>query len=77
MESLSDKVYAIAGVRAEIYKIVRYGRYLHFACSCHFEYCPADRYLHQFESLLELEEHSRLNFIDATVKNLVIFTVID
>lgn len=31
----------------------------------------------QLESLLEAETHSRVNFIDITAENLVIFTVID
>ena len=75
--SKCNKVYAITGDRVEIFNIVRYGRYLHSACSCHFKYCVVDRYLDQLESLLEAETHSRVNFIDITAENLVIFTVID
>ena len=71
------KVYAIAGNRPAIFGIVRYGGYLLSACSCHFDYCVVDRYLDQLEILLEAENHSRVNFIDLTVENFVIFTVID
>ena len=35
------------------------------------------RYLDQLEILLEAENYSRVNFIDLTLENLVIFTVID
>lgn len=77
MEFLFEKVYAIAGNRPAIFGIVRYGRYLLSECSSYFDYFVVDRYLDQLEILLEAENHSRVNFIDLTVENLVIFTVID
>ena len=77
MEFLFEKVYAIAVNRPAIFGIVRYGRYLLSECSSYFDYFVVDRYLDQLEILLEAENHSRVNFIDLTVENLVIFTVID
>ena len=77
MEFLFEKVYAIAGNRPAIFGIVRYGRYLLSECSSYSDYFVVDRYLDQLEILLEAENHSRVNFIDLTVENLVIFTVID
>ena len=77
MEFLFEKVYAIAVNRPAIFGIVRYGRYLLSECSSYSDYFVVDRYLDQLEILLEAENHSRVNFIDLTVENLVIFTVID
>ena len=77
MESLHEKFDAVAGNRTSTFDIVRYGRYLHSTCSCHFNYCVVDRYLDQLEILLEAENYSRVNFIDLTLESLVIFTVID
>lgn len=77
MEFLFEKVYAIAVNRPAIFGIVRYGRYLLSESSSYFDYFVVDQYLDQLEILLKAENHSRVNFIDLTVENLVIFTVID
>ena len=77
MEFLFEKVYTIAVNRPAIFGIVRYGRYLLSESSSYFDYFVVDQYLDQLEILLKAENHSRVNFIDLTVENLVIFTVID
>lgn len=81
MESLFEKVYAVAADKSQILDVYSIGKHIHDSLDCNVENCSVGSFLTKLSDLLnnefEMEETVRIESIDIATKHIKVFTAID
>lgn len=80
MESLFEKVYAVAADKSQILDVYSIGKHIHDSLDCNVENCSVGSFLTKLSDLLnnefEIEETVRIESIDIATKHIKVFMAI-